>query len=44
MNGTPLLTTEQAARAVKEDYTEQELETTAAVLVAFLTALEQEEE
>ena len=27
MNGTPLLTTEQAARAVKEDYTEQELET-----------------
>ena len=27
MNGTPPLTTEQTARAVKEDYTEQELET-----------------
>ena len=26
MNGTPLLTTEQTARAVKEDYTEQELD------------------
>ena len=27
MNGTPLLTTEQTAQAVKDDYTEQELET-----------------